>query len=448
MSYCAYHPLTKAAQQCAHCQKDFCLLCSNELDESQQTRFSNAYYCFICDSEMTSLDEQSSVPPFWRNLTQIYRYPSSLAAIMVIIVTSALSAITSFSLFAIIPTIAIMHYCFACLRTSAAGNMQAPEFDKCFEGSISPFFYLIIIVFIGSAFIGGVTAILGNGFGIIAGLFCLLAIPASLITLCIEESLAAALNPAKLMQIVRVMGSSYFFAFLFMFMMFSSVGVVTYAIGYADSWVNRFLISAATNYYNIVIFHILGYLVFQNATQLGFNKSEQTLDKNVRDKHQRLNANIEILIKSGDYERAIELTSQQIKSGTATLLQWQRCLKLLLANGSDKNIEGFAERYFEKLETDQQTESIADDYIAIKRRVKKFEPKTFDRKLAIANSLLEIGRYKYVVLLLQNFMQSTKEKQQIAESIKLLAHSYAKLPGQEKRAAFYQKQYQAFKLSS
>lgn len=64
-------------------------------------------------------------------------------------------------------------------------------------------------------------------------------------------------------------------------------------------------------------------------------------------------------------------------------------------------------------------------------------------KLSARNCALQC-----VVLLLQNFMQSTKEKQQIAESIKLLAHSYAKLPGQEKRAAFYQKQYQAFKLSA
>ena len=448
MTYCTFHPLKEAKHQCVKCHKDFCLVCSNELDESQQGRFASSYYCFICDSKLDSLEDESNVPPFWRNLNQIYRYPSSIAAILVIIVTSAISAITSFSIFSIIPTVIIMHYCFACLRTSAKGDMQAPDFENCFEGSISPFFYLLIIFFIGSSFIGLVSFLLGTGFGIIAGLFCLLALPASVITLSIEERLFPALNPGRIAAVISVMGSSYFFAFLFIIMMFSSVGAVSYLIGYTSSALNLFFLSAVSNYYNIVIFHILGYLVYQNASKLGVDSKKVDSDKQVRSHEQRLNANIEALIMAGDYAKAIELTSKQIKSGEASLLQWQRCLRLLLAGGSDKNIEAFAERYFAKLESDQQTQSMADDYIAIKKRLKKFDPKNFEHKLSIAQSLMEIGRYKYVVLLLQNFLQTSKDKEQINASVKLLGESYSKLPGQEKRAAFYQQQARMFNGTS
>jgi len=440
MTNCTFHPLKEAKHQCKKCQKDFCLVCSNELDESQQGRFSASYFCFICDSKLDSFEDESNVPPFWRNLNQIYRYPSSIAAILVIIVASAISSITSFSIFAIIPTVIIMHYCFACLRTSAKGNMQAPDFESCFEGSIAPFFYLIIIFFIGSSFIGIVSFVFGTGFGIIVGLFCLLALPASVITLCIEERLFPALNLERIASVISIMGASYFFAFLFIVMMFSSVGAVSYFIGSTGSTLNLFFLSAVSNYYNIVIFHILGYLVYQNASKLGVDSEKVDPDKQVRSQEQRLNANIEVLIMAGDYAKAIELTSKQIKSGEASLLQWQRCLRLLLAGGSDKNIEGFAERYFAKLEADQQTHSMADDYIAIKKRVKKFEPKNYEQKLSIAQSLMEIGRYKYVVLLLQNFMQTSKDKKQINASVKMLGESYSKLPGQEKRAAFYQQQ--------
>ena len=439
MTHCTFHPLNTATHSCTRCVKNFCLSCSNEQDYDRRRDSTDSYSCFICDLELEAINAGATVRPFWRRLDQVYRYPSSLAAIVVIVLASALSALFSLSLLAIIPTIIMMLYCFACLRTTAKGDMLAPTFENCFDGSVAPFFKLIGIFLIGFLFIGILSA-LGTGFGILAGLFCLLALPASIITLAIEESFLAALNPSKMVSIISRTGASYFVAFLFIFIMFSSLGALTYMVGEANSFFNLFLFSAISNYYNVVIFHILGYLVFQNADALGFAVQRDS-NKKIRSDEQRLEAKIEVLIKAGDYAKAIELTAQQVKSNTASLSQWRRCMKLLLAGGSDTNIKNFSERYLAKLEKDGQAETMADDYVSIKRRIKDFEPKDFEQKLRIARSLMEIGKYKRVIQLMRNFTQTTKDKQQIGQSMKLLSQAYEKVPGFEKNARFYQQQY-------
>ena len=447
MSHCTYHPLRAAKQHCIECDTNYCYACCNEGDDSTARREEFSYSCFICESSLIAIEIEDDTIPFWRNFNQIYRYPSSSAAIAVIVVCSLVYAVIPWFL-AIIPLIAIMHYCFACLRNTAAGNMQAPTFENCFEGSVAPFLYLVILYLIAIFTISIITVLLGNAIGILFGLFCLLVLPAAIIILCIEEKLTPALNPSKLITIISSTGTSYFVAYLFLLLMTSSLYALKFAVGSNGSLFNDILQGAISNYYFIVIFHILGYLVHQNHNKLGYG-IKTTEPKTVRDRHERLNANIEIQIKTGDYTKAIELSSQQIKSGTASLLQWQRCLKLLLVDGSDANIKKFAEHYFDKLEKDRQFDSLADDYVNIKRRVKSFELKKAVRKLKVANSLMEVGKYKYVVLLLRNFTSDCKDKTHISQSLKLLSQAYAKLPGQEKNAMLYKKQFQLIqKLSN
>ena len=54
---------------------------------------------------------------------------------------------------------------------------------------------------------------------------------------------------------------------------------------------------------------------------------------------------------------------------------------------------------------------------------------------------MEIGKYKRVIQLMRNFTQTTKDKQQIGQSMKLLSQAYERVPGFEKNARFYQQQY-------
>jgi len=441
MEYCSFHPLQSAHNHCVNCQKEFCLECSNEQGGNAESHSEQRYFCFICDAEMQPLTERVMVPPFWRNLSHVYRYPSSMAALLTILVVSLMMMVTKSTIFVLIPSMMMMHYSFLCLRSSAQGYKEAPSFEECFEGSINSFLSFFCIACIGVGFVAAVTYLLGNGFGVIAGLLCLLSLPASIIILCIDDSLNNALNPSRLWSAIVTMGASYFFAFLFAFMMLSSVIAISYFIGSADTLMNRFFLSVVSNYYSIVIFHILGYLVYQNAPQLGFGVKQDGPEQAARSNDKIRNAHIDVLIKAGAYHQAIDLCAQQIKSGRANHFQWKRCLKLLLVSGKEQDIEGFAERYFAKLKSDNLSDSVADDYIEIKSRVSHYEPQGFDLRLFIAHALNELGRYKHVVILLRRFASATKDKNEILTALTLLSDAYAKIPGQEKNAQRCQQQH-------
>lgn len=438
MDYCKFHPLSEATRSCVDCRADYCDACC---DESLTIRNRQAdLLCFVCNSKVVPLASVLAVPPFWRNLSGLYRYPIQVSAVMVVLLCSLFLAIFAhMPLFQLIPSMAMTLYCFACLRETAEGRLEAPDVAKCFEGTLAPIFYVFIMIFVAIVFTGLVATLLGNGFGMLAGLFSTIVVPAAVILIAINERLLPALNPGNLIEVVSKTGASYFVMWLFLLMMMSSVAVLISLFDGGTSFVGVFLQSAVGNYYNIVLFHILGYLVHQNQHALGFatHKTRQ-IESVIRSDEKRLDAKLEVLIKAGRYTEAIDASKRQIESDGVALWHWGRCFKLMCTGQSTKELESFIPKYFTKLESEKHLDTLADTYVTTKKRLPKFSVKDHAQKLRIAEYLLEIGRYKYVVEMLHNFHTVCKDKEQVYRALALLSQSYAHIPGKQKSARFYQ----------
>jgi len=440
LSFCRFHPLVKADRYCEYCDSRYCDACG---DESTLLHNPEAeQLCLVCESRLAPLNNESSVPPFWRVLHEIYLYPSSLSAVMVIVLTAFLTALFgSATLLLIFPTLIIIHYCFACLRSTAQGRMEPPDFEKSIEGSISPIFFVFIVIFVALFIVGLTDSALGTGFAILIGLLFICVLPAAILVIAIEEQLLPALNLGRLMAIVSATGTSYFVALLFILIMFFSLASLQYALVLDDSsFLGVFLQSLIGNYYNVVIFHILGYLIYQNQHEFGSFVNTSKQETVFRGEEELNNAKIEALVKAGRYSAALELSKHQIKLSNAPMWQWQRCLRLLLATQSNKSLQAFSDVYFPKLRSFDKHDAMAEAYIEMRQRLPAIHIKEPSIQLEIADALMDIGKYKYVVLLLRQFHKTSSDRANLTRAFGILAKAYRKIPGQSKNADIFDRQ--------
>jgi len=225
--------------------------------------------------------------------------------------------------------------------------------------------------------------------------------------------------------------------------MVSSLAAITPVFGGFDASVySRFFQSLISNYYSIVIFHIMGYLVYQNGFQLGFNLHAGDSGVQQRSNDQLLENKIEVLIKAGHYSSALEYCERQIRTTQHdNLLQWERCFHLMFATSKSNTLIEFANKFLDKLSTREQTEKMAEVYLKVKANEKDYVPKSHAFRLLIAQELNELGKNKTAVNLLNRFNDNCKDTSQIIQSCKILGDALARIPGQEARAASYRKQY-------
>ena len=324
---CHFHPTQSAENHCGRCRKNFCGVCSGESKFASSLDLSHT--CFICDTELEPLASANTIEPFWSRIGKIYKYPLSIQAIITMLIISGLTTLLqNWGLLALIPLIALNLYSFACLRSTAAGENEAPDVDTSFQGSIGPVFYVIIVMAIAIFAATFVFYSFGNGMGIIVSFFLILVMPAALIVVAVEEKLFGALNPATLVGIIKTTGASYFVMVLFILVMMSSMGLLSSMVmGSKYSLFGFFLTSMVANYYSIVIFHIMGYLVYQNHVALGYRVLGRAgiKDTQQRTMKQIKTAQLEVLIKAGEFEAARKVAKQTL-SGDSTLWEWSLSL--------------------------------------------------------------------------------------------------------------------------
>lgn len=439
-THCKFHPTVDAAHRCDLCGVSFCNECTN--DPIQSRASDQQHRCFICEGSLITTGEVRSIEPFWRVLDKIYRYPFTRpSSIAVILITAVLSALFKNSLLLLlVPSIMIIHYCFACLRETAQGSMRAPDFEQSLSGSIAPIFYVYIAMIIAAFLTFTVTGMLGEAFGVLFGLFCITVLPASVIVIAITEKLFPALAPDRLIGIVMKTGSAYFVMIAFVLIMTSSVALLTAFMGEsALSGVGLFIQSMISNYYAIVMFHIMGYLVYQYHEALDFSPKMASHTTQVRSPEQRRNANIEVLIKAGKYGKAFKLCQQQARA-EGNLWQWSRGFKVACAGANKKELEEYTTHYFKLLESQRRADELADAYVLAKRAQPSLEIKDTDLALKVAEELDNIGRPKYVVVLLRELHKHCKDRSKLKEAFTRLAAAYGAIPGEEKSAIFYAQQ--------
>ncbi|MGH1428328.1 MAG: hypothetical protein ACRBEE_10350 [Arenicella sp.] len=434
MTHCKYHPLVPAQRYCDYCAADLCPQCSLEPSSYRQN---SEYRCFVCNSALERLNPEDLIDPFWRRMPEIHRYPFNVSGIAAIIFTSLamLMTVVLGPLFILFSMVVLLMYCFSCLSETTIGNLEPPSFLEVMNGGAGLILGLIGIYLVAATVIGFAFGAFGVGLGILITILFVIAIPAILMVLAIERSMISALNVGRIIQIITACGSSYLLMLLFIMVLSGSMNFVSSLIVTENPLLFIFLGTVVSSYYTIIIFHVMGYMVYQNSYELDFYVQEKDDDVvKTRPDDKLAEMEVELLLKDGQYQQATEKYFQLLKVDTSNNLRWKKYFNLVTETKNVSAIKQFADRYFEKLLSNDDRPSLAQSYKTFKGIVKDFEPKNAEMKLSIAEALLLSREYKMVTTLLVTINSDTDDKSLVKRGFELIAKAYEAIPEQSHKS--------------
>ena len=439
MKYCQYHPIIPATFLCNHCQTHCCDHC---VDESG----SKGYHCFECKKPTESLGARFNATPFWRRLQESFRYPISSNALWTTLIASlAMTCVwyipiplASLLLFLTVFGFFIK-YCFSCLEETAQGSNDAPDISEAYGGGFLLSIQILAIM-IGMAYgTAKVFAYMGTGAGILVGIIAVVSMPAILINLALSREFLRAINPLNTLGLITAIGLPYGLLLALIFIMLGSVTVINELITPDDkfSFISFTLKYVVSNYYSIVIFHIMGYMLFQYQGRLGFSAREGTNDAIERDDVERSLANINISIKNGEFDKAASAFAKLVKTNHNHRTIYCRCFEFLLALKNTHYITEFAPVFFRFLQTSSHQEELLPSYKKILMVIPGYQPKMPEDRLAIARACHFRGDDKLAIKLLNGLHKQHPHFKELDVAYRLMAEMLSNIKNMQKQSKQY-----------
>lgn len=467
MEYCKYHPEVSAQHFCPNCQNN---CCDNCVDEGQ---YGENTFCFVCDQATVKADGPADVTPFWRRIDQSFRYPLEKSLLIFILIVSFLSAASSLLPFPLmiglnlLTTGVIIKYCFNCLSETATGNLSAPDIGGAYEGGIILIFRLFLMMVIAVVVVAFTYAKISTLLGSLLGFFLLIASPAVIITYAMTEDMIAALNPLKLVSLIATIGLPYGLILAILMIMIGSVDILSNLIGFEQSIAVLTLQAVISNFYSIVMFHLMGYMIYQYQYELGVDTSSMHNPLEVRPEQQRQLAKVRVLLKEGYWGSADKTINEAMKRFQSDEELNQMNFRFKLATFSLNQQAYEKEESQKRLSTDTPTSSrqktltvtmtpaqelsmMADQYLLfldqhqkrhnattafqlVAQQLPSYKPTAAKLRHQLAEDFCKAGNPKKAAQLLNGLHKDNPKYRELVQAYELLQRCLADIPGMEKQ---------------
>ena len=441
MDYCKYHPLAAATYACHNCTIHQCDKC---IDDDPKHRGHSR--CFLCGGVLESLGEGNAVEPFWRRLKEAFQYPVNSSAMTLIIGTAVLSLLATLmpfllllaALMGLFATGAMLKYSFTCLERTAMGEMKAPDMMEAYEGGIKLLFQLIFITLIMLVVVGAAAHYLGMAVAGLLGVVAVVSYPAILIRLAQTQSALSALNPLAALAIISAIGLPYGLLIAFIIMMMTSVAVLNEWIGTLIPAASYFLQAVVSNYYTVVIFHLMGYMLFQYQERLGYSARIEDDDdeesQSLRSDAERYQAQIEVLLKEGEYEQMVDLYYRMFKQFPNDNQFYDKYFELLYACKKSVLMADFAGLYLDFTLRKKRYDKLTAIFKQILLVAPDYIPSTADMRLQLAKLLVQQGDNKLALKLLNGLHKQYPDSPVLVDAYQLMAGLLEEIPGMQAQA--------------
>ena len=438
MDYCKYHPLDGATYYCRQCDIHQCDRCVNDDKNKRHT-----LHCFVCDSVLESLGSANTVVPFWRRLTEAFKYPLNASSMSLIVITSIMSVLAILMPFLFILSIlmylfatgALLKYSFTCLERTAMGEMKAPDVMEVYQGGIKLLFQLILITVVMTLLVGLAVYYIGVALGGLLGVVAVISYPAVLIRLAQTESMVEALNPFAAFALMAAIGLPYGLLIAFMLIMMTSVGVLHEWIGAILPAGSFFVQSLISSYYTVVMFHLMGYMLFQYQYELGYSaRSDEEDEHRERSDLERMLAKMDVLLKEGDYEQLVSLYYQAFKQFPNEASFFDRFFELMYVCNKAALMTDYAQAYLEFLVRKKRFDKLVPAFKQICLLVPGYLPDEPALRLQLARFLHQQGDVKMAIKMLNAMHKLYPDFADLPKAYQLLAHCLDDLPDMQAQA--------------
>lgn len=432
MQHCKYHPLNASTYYCEECEIHQCDHC---VDGDLYSESESDIHCFLCGNTLENLGTGNGATPFWRRLKETFHYPFSGDALTLIIgvavLSSAIYFIFGLSFISVILNFLLLspllNYAFRCLAATAEGDMQSPKISAAYDGGHKLLAQLIGIIVLLSILTTAVGALLGLAIGGLFGTFVIIALPAIIISLAHSENLIEALHPKNIFRVLSI-GLPYGLVIAFIAIMMSSVGVINQLIGGQLSFLGNLFGSIVSNYYMVVMFHMMGYMLYQYQHKLGYTTRIKNEDDAERTPEQIHTDKINVFLKEGKYTEVVNLYNQAFTSFPQDIKFAQQYFEFSYRSSNKELITEAANRYLHLLVKNKQFDKINFVYKQATQVLTSFIPQDPDARLIIARSSYDLGDVKTAALMLNNLHKQSPKFPRLSEAYLLFSKVAKEIP--------------------
>ncbi|WP_336365624.1 hypothetical protein [Marinobacter sp. C2H3] len=436
---CHYHPGDPAKWHCPGCLTHYCSRCMPDADVRNRRAL-----CPHCSQAMRYLGAATEVVPFWQRIGAFFRYPFHADPLIVIAICTFVPMIAPGGLagiaLALVLVLALVKYTYEVINYTAEGHLKPPPISAAFTGSGFDIAVLQVLVFILMGALVGVAERFGGP--LLMGLtvaLVVLALPASIMILAMERSVKSAVNPAHLVSLISRIGWPYFLLYGYLVLVVLASGAAQdLALTHFPMWLSQPLAGFLNSTFTLILFHMLGYLLFQYQEELGFAADLQDdAAPTERDRSLRFDADLDMNLKDGHYDRVQSMLKEALKRQPDNPVRIGQLATLLLARNDRSELYRYHPRILGWL-ADRNDGVRMDELLTLLREA---DPafRLEDPELAVrcARALYQAGAFKSALRLLQDFHKRFPDSDQLAPAYLLAAQVLANgLSQWEKAGAF------------
>ena len=348
--FCHYHPTQTASWHCFDCDIFLCSECAIERKKLGSASGEKEHACPKCNFAVEWMGISNLIEPFWKRLPKLFIYPFSPSPLILnIILVIAATIFSGKSLFSTLTSILIwgclIKYSYAVLTATARGNLTPPKLTQSTLsddfGQVFKQYGLIIIIVLT---ITTAMQIAGPVVALPLIILAVLSLPAMIILLATTESLLHSVNPVLFINLILRIGWGYLLMYFFLTLLIGAPSALGYfVIKMLPNALHAPFICFAENFYTIVAYHLMGYVILQYHNEIGYKVEREDFhdptakqNKNMGGQNTSTLRRVNALITEGKLDEA-----------TAFLEQ-----KMISENADDITLQ---ERYFNLLKIKKQT---------------------------------------------------------------------------------------------
>lgn len=431
--YCNYHPTKPAVWTCPRCHANLCESCIIVRKVEQYGTKKLFHLCPKCNVQVEKLSVTNVIVPFWKRLHHFFTYPIGLGPLALMTILTLLSFLfVEPSLFDRLVQFALwgvmLKYSYSALASTANGNLRPPPISmKTISDDFEIVFKQISIFLILGYVFSVILSDFGISFGILFLLAAILMLPAMIITLAVTKSLFAAIYPPVFFAIAWRIKGPYLLMYLFLlFLLGAPSALADQLISFVPQPLLLPLIVLAGNYYTLVAYHLMGYVMFQYHEQVGYSiiyegDAYQTAG-NPADGPEESDwlKTVDILIKEGNYEQALALMEHESADSSSDLKTADRYYFLLSMQQEREKLLPYAVKYLDILVKNKQSGKTAEVYLQCHALDENFlpEPATL---YGVALALNETGKHQESVSALAEFTKKNVNSPYLQNAMFIMA---------------------------
>ncbi|MGO2135132.1 MAG: hypothetical protein ACTH3S_06855 [Marinobacter sp.] len=439
---CHYHPGNPAKWHCGECQVHYCTRCMPDADTRQRRAL-----CPKCSKAMRYMGAATEVVPFWNRIGSFFRYPFHSDPLIVIAICTLVPIVAPANLIGLLIwlllALALFKYTYAVINHTAEGHLKPPSVSVAFTGSGFNIVILQLLVFIVMGGLVGLAAKMGGPLLMMLTLaFVVLALPASIMVLAMERSVGAAVNPMNLAVLISRIGTPYFLLYGYLILLLLASGMAQdFAINQFPLWLSQPLSGFLNSTFTLILFNMLGYLLFQYQEELGFAADIQDetsdMDMHQRDRSTRFDADIDMNVKDGNYDRVQGMLKESLKQNRLDPVRIEQLYQLLVARNDGIEVYQYHPRILGWLADRNDGDGIASVLAMLDQAEPGFKLDDAALSVRCAQCLYHRGLFKQALRLLQDFHKRFPDSEELAPAYLLVAQTLANGMNQwEKASAF------------